>query len=310
MTGYLIDYEGNEYRLPVLFSWSLVHTMGIPADSFEVSFPYEAAMGKILSSAVCFRGIWREETVFHGVVDEYEVNINHNGKSVIMIGRGNGARLLDNESEAVEYEACSLEEILENHVRPCGITDISAEAMPVIPFYTVKNGSSQWKALEEFTRYADGITPRFSKDGKLILSKSDGEKRKLGGGIYDLSLREKRHGIISEMLVKDTSLGRSEIVENAEFIARGGLCRRVITVPRKTGYDAMRYTGGYQIEKSKHDSFVLTLTVPELFAAFPNDVLALNLAGIGLAGEYKVNETECWADARGAGTKIKLVKMG
>ena len=308
MTGYLIDYKGNEYKLPVLFSWSVVHTMGVPSDNFEISCPYDGAMRETLSDATCFRGIWRGDTVFYGVVDEYEVNINENGRTVSIAGRGNGARLLDNESEAMEYGACSLEDILTNHVRPCGITEINAEPMPVVSSYTVQNGSSQWKALEEFCRYSEGVLPRFSKDGRLVLSKRAGEKRKLGGAVYDINLREKRHGIISEILVKDTYLGTSGIVENAEFIARGGACRRIITVPRKTGYDAMRYTGRYQIEQSKKDSFVLSLTVPKLFAAFPNDTVEINLAGLGITGEFKVNETECWADGRGAGTRMKLAK--
>ena len=69
MTGYLIDYNGNEYCLPLLLSWSVTHGLGTPCDAFELSLVYDRDMADILQKTIKFRGVFENETVFHGVVD-------------------------------------------------------------------------------------------------------------------------------------------------------------------------------------------------------------------------------------------------
>ena len=310
MTGYLIDVSGNEYILPPLLSWSVVHTLGLPCESFELCSIFSSDMARRLPTIAGFRGEYNNETVFRGVVDEYEIDISESGSVLRVSGRGMAALLLDNESAAIEYGACTLHDIIRNHVTPCEITDISSQSMPAIWGYTVPSGASHWKALYGFTHFAGGIMPRFSRDGKLVISSDTGPLKVISSesAVFDIKLRERRYGVISEMLVKNAVLGTSDTVRNEEFIARGGRCKRVITVPRKTGYDAMRYTGAFQIENSMKDSYVLCVTVEEVFAAFPNEIVELNFEHLGIQGRYKVSESESWQNEDGAGTRIKLIK--
>ena len=94
--------------------------------------------------------------------------------------------------------------------------------------------------------------------------------------------------------------------ENADFLALGGYSRRVVNVPRTAGYTAMRSTGTYQIARSKEGFRRCSVTVPELFAAFPGDKAVLEDTPLGISGEQLVWSTRCWADENSAGTVIEL----
>lgn len=310
MRGYLIDYQGNKYRLPVLLEWSCVYGLGTPCDAFEISCIYDPEMAAVLPKVYRFQGEWNGKTQFYGVVDEYEVTMDEKGSLLHISGRGLAALLIDNESQAIEYGTCTLADILKNHVRVCGISNIKADAMAAVNGFTVESGTSQWSVLCEFASFAGGITPYFTKTGTLVLSGAPGQTRTMGGnyGKCDIAFRERRYGVISEVLIKNKAANREETVYNTSFKNRGGSCRRVVNVPRKAGYDTMRYTGEYQIRKSAEDSVLLQMTIPELFILFPNDILKLNMESkIGFSGTYKVREAEVWADANGSGTRLEMV---
>ena len=76
------------------------------------------------------------------------------------------------------------------------------------------------------------------------------------------------------------------------MIAKGGQCRRVIYTPARSTWDAMRYTGEYQIRQSRQEESAVTVTLPGSFGAFPGDRVELKLETLGLAGTYRVAETE------------------
>ena len=308
MKVYITDNAGEQYEMPVLLSWSFVHTLGEPADSFEICCLYDASMLETLENAVRLSAEHEGEAVFSGVIDEYQIDAGARGCTVSVSGRGLAALLLDNEAEAAEYGACTLSEVLERHVRPYGIERIEAEDLLTAFGFSVESGASQWKVLKSFTMASGGIVTRFSRDGTLVISERDGALRRLDErAAYELRLRDKRYGVISEVLVKNALLGTSETVKNDEFIQRGGCARRVVNVPKKTGADAMRYTGFYQLEESKKDSRTLRLTVPELFAAFPNDLIELDIKALGVSGVFRVSTSECWADAGSSGTRLELI---
>lgn len=310
MTGYLIDYNGNEYCLPLLLSWSVTHGLGTPCDAFELSLVYDRDMADILQKTIKFRGVFENETVFHGVVDEYEISVDENGSTASISGRGMAAYLLDNEAGAVEYWVCTLGDILNNHVYPFGIQKVKADAMGSAFGYTVESGASQWTALYNFTKYVGNIAPRFSKDGVLILSAAEGDKLVINdwSGAFDLKYCGKRYGVISEVLVKNKALNTSTVVRNEKFIAQGGSCRRVVNVPRNTSYDKMRYTGKFQIDSSEEEQVICSVSLPSQFAAFPNDIVTLQMTQTGIAGEFRVSETTTWANGDSAGTEIKMIK--
>ncbi len=262
MTGYLIDFKGNEYKLPLLISWSVSHGLGTPCDAFEMSFVYDGSMADMLYGAVRFRGVYEDETVFYGVVDEYEISIDAGGATVSVAGRGMAALLLDNEAAAAEYGMCTISDVLNNHVYPWGIKNVKTAPMNNVYGYTVASGASQWSAVYNFAQFSGEVTPHFSKDGTLLLTKPEGKKLTVDewSGAFDIKFAGKRYGVISEVLVKNKALGTSALVKNEKFISEGGSCRRVINVPRRTGYDRMRYTGQFQIERSEEEYMSCTLS--------------------------------------------------
>lgn len=76
-----------------------------------------------------------------------------------------------------------------------------------------------------------------------------------------LAYCDKRYGVIAEALVVDSKAGVKQSVKNEAFCARGGTSRRVFYVPARSGTQAMRYTGEYQIAKSKEGAETLRVTI-------------------------------------------------
>ena len=308
MTGYLTDCGGGTWLLPALLSWDVRHGTGEPCDAFEISFPYRKDMLDMLYRAVRFRGEYGGETVFSGVVDEYTVTADASGLTAAVRGRGLAALLMDNECEAAQYLGAGLDFILRRHVYPWGVTDVRAGAAPAAADLAVAAGDSQWSALKKYCRAARGVNPRFSRDGVLLLDGSDGDARRVDSGTAATAavLKDERYGVISEAVVKNRARGTSETVFNEALAARGGSCRRVISVPRKTGGDVMRFTAKYQIDESARGKRTCEITLPELFAAFAGDTVELTNTAIGLYGSFRILESRCWADENSGGTVLTL----
>lgn len=295
MTGYLEDYNGNVYKLPQLTGWELSYGMGEPCDAFEVEFLYEPSMREMLHAAVRFRAEHEGETVFYGVVDEFEAVAGPDGRKVSVRGRSMAALLLDNEAEAAEYYGATLRFILEKHVIPYGVDRIEYGGGIKAADFTVASGASQWGVLRDFCRYCGGTQPRFSRDGRLLLTGEEGARREINCPVatWEQTWKETRYGVVSSVLVKNRALGLNTLVENSDFIRRGGSCRRVVNVPRKKLYDAMRYTGEYQIAESEKGSVCCTLLLPYAFAAFPADIVELEWSPLEVHGEMKVTQAVC-----------------
>jgi hypothetical protein len=308
LTGYLTDYENTEYRLPELTGWEICHSWGLPADSFQITLAYRGDAASLLGSAVRFRGVYEGKTVFCGIVDEYELGFSGAETLITISGRGLGGLLVDNQCERAEYILCGINDVLSRYVYPLGIDTGECDSMPALTGYTVSSGTSCWNALEQFTRFAGGIIPRFSCDGRLVLTKG-GTGRSIeinGENVTELRAGGRRYGVITEVLVKDAD-GRSQLITNSSPAIKGSIARRVISVPRKTAWDAMRYTGRYQIEKSQEDSFKAEVTLPVPFAAFPGDTVFLSILP-EIDGEYFVRESISSAGENSAVTTLTLIK--
>lgn len=312
MNTYLVDFEGKSYELPVLLEWKLSYGCDLPCDAFEIVFIYDKSMLSTLTNAVRFCAVHEGETVFAGVVDDFEVSVSENGCIVTVNGRGLAALLLDNEAEAAQYYSASLDLILEKYVYPWGVTQVKKNVSFPQQAIVVDSGASMWSVLEDFVWFGCGIKPRFTRDGVLLLGEEAGQCFVVDGNTAATKqvFKSKRYGVISEVLVKNKALGTSDTIENSEFSKIGGCCRRVVNVPRKTRYDAMRATGNYQIAQSQADELVISITVPQIFAAFPGDSIELCNSPLGLSGEFYVSRTRCFADGDKAGTEIILTKQG
>ncbi|MEF9970894.1 MAG: hypothetical protein RR731_01110 [Oscillospiraceae bacterium] len=310
METFLTDFRGGVFELPVLTAWKFSYGAGLPCDAFEICFAYDKSMLSLLSEAVRFRAVFEGKTVFVGPVDEFEVRAGEKGCLASIRGRSLAALLLDNEAEAAQYFSAGLDTILERYVLPWGISDIRKNASPRAQALVVASGSSCWRVLEDFLWFGCGVKPRFSREGVLLLGETPGERLAIDGScaVFEAVLKEKRYGVISEALVKNKALGTVNRVENAEFIQRGGHCRRVVNVPRNTRFDTMRSTGEYQIARSREEEMMLSLSLPTLFGAFPGDVIQLSGTALGLEGSFFVGRSCCFADGEGAGTEIILTR--
>lgn len=295
MTGRIVTCDGTVYDLPPLLEWTVVYTGTVPCDTFAVTCPYKPDMADVLHRAVGFLALNGSTVLLRGIVDEYRVELSENGMDVSVEGRGYAARLLDNESRAITYQGATLQEILHSHVEPYGITWEAAD-LRAASVYTVASGSSQWKALNDFCQTYGGWSPRFSREGTLITrpETDSGNRIQIGDRTPLLSLtkRENHYGVLSEVLVVDKTRNASYSVKDADWIGRGGCCRRVLYTPGKSTSSAMRYTGEYQIAQSRTEEMSIELQLPEVFTAFPGDLVQIQLTGVGMTGEYRVAEAE------------------
>ena len=290
MKGYIMTNGGEEYELPVLLEWQISRTGNVPCDSFALRYPYEAAMAQTLRRAVRFTAREEGNIAFAGVIDECEAECGRDGLTLEISGRGMAALLLDNEAEAATYQRATMREILKNHVTPFGVRCAAWDGAETAGF-RVANGASQWKVLHDFAALHGGIEPYFDKMGTLELRrthKGAGVTIDAQTSVTALAYCDRRYGVIAEALVKKAGVRRS--VKNAAFCARGGTSRRVFYVPAKSGAQAMRCTGEYQIRKSKEGAETLRVTIAGKFSAAPGDIAQVSETKVGVSGRFRVIE--------------------
>ena len=312
MRGRIITSSHRVYDLPVLLRWNMTYTGSVPCDSYTVTWVYDKPMPEPLHLAAGFLALGKDDQVLlRGIVDEYAVELSPEGLTVTICGRGYAARLLDNESRPVTYQGATLEEIVRCHVTPYGITAAEIAPVSATSVYTVASGTSQWKALESFCRTYGGFAPRFRRDGLLVAApeRDDGRRIVIGADspVLSCTLREDHYGVLTEVLVIDKTRNVSYSVKNQDMIDRGGQCRRVVYTPGQSTWAAMRYTGEYQIRRSREEEVTIELELAGCFLAFPGDVVRLRLEALGIDGEYRVAEAENTASPeRGEVSRLTL----
>ena len=75
--------------------------------------------------------------------------------------------------------------------------------------------------------------------------------------------------MLTEVLVIDKTRNVSYSVQNRDMLDRGGQCRRVVYTPGQSTWAAMRYTGEYQIRRSREEELTIELGLAGCFPAFP-----------------------------------------
>ena len=312
MTGRIFTSDHKVYELPALLEWNVVHTGGVPCDSYLVKFLYDREMAPVLQRAAGFIGLEDGQVVARGIVDEYTVELGSDCMTATVSGRGTAARLLDNESRPVTYQNATLEEIVRCHVTPYGIACKELADVRATSVYTVPAGVSQWKALADFCETYGGFLPRFAVNGALVAApEKDSGKRLViddTAPILECVFREDHYGVLTEALVIDKKRNLSYSVKNQDMIDKGGQCRRVVYTPGQSTWAAMRYTGEYQIEQSRREEKEITVTLPGAFLAWPGDRVALDLKRMGLTGIFRVAETENLCSARSGMTVTLTLK--
>jgi len=305
--GRIITCGHETYQMPDLLSWEVRRTGSVPCDSYSITCLYTAEMAPLLHQAVSCLLLAGEQLILHGIADEYVIDRSESGSVVTVSGRGYAARLLDNESRAATYSAATLADIIRNHVTPYGISCASCADTRASGVYTVASGSSQWKALEGFCLTYGGFSPRFAADGSLRASPPEAGNRfsiDAGTQLLSLSKRENHYGVLSEVLVIDKTQNVSYSVKNRDFLDRRGRCRRVLYTPGRSNWASMRYTGEYQIARSKADEISVTAVLPGTAAVSPGDTVYVDVEGI--SGTFHAASVEDAADGAGETTTLEL----
>ena len=312
MTAFLMTGDGTRYELPELLEWELDYSCGTPCDSFRVVSLWQCGNDDVLSRVVRFEAFQGQEQVFAGVVDECEVTWSAQGCRLEVSGRGMAALLLDNEAQGLDYQVATLRDILRDHVLPYGIQVARQEPLPAVERFSIDYGSSEWTVLYEFACYYAGITPRFDRQGRLVLAPWQDEQIRV---VHDrvpvtaLSARDKRYGVLSEIWVREAGKEPAmQTVTNETFKDEGGQCRRMYTMPTKSNYQAMRYQGRYQLDKSASEQLRLEVEIALPFCAWPGDLIRLERTGWGRNGLYRAARVTVRMDAGGYSTRLELVR--
>ncbi len=309
MTGYMTDARGIRWTLPSLLSWRLDYTAGVPCDSFWLRCTWDEDNTTQPGDWVSFEA-WEEgEQVFAGLVDECEVSLSGQGRLLEVSGRGMAARLLDNEALGQDYVTATQADILRDHVTPYGIKTAPGADLPPVSQFSVATGSSEWSVVYEFARYYGGVAPRFDRKGRLVLTGwSDSQERVVGDAapVTALCCRDRRYGVLSQILVRDRWSGQIETVNNEAFLDSGGLARRVITMPERSSYQAMRYSGQFQLDKSATELHRLELTVAQPFCAWPGDLVRVQRSAWDWNGLYRAVQVSVGMDEGGCWSRLEL----
>ena len=311
MTAWVTDAAGVRWSLPQAVSWRFEYTAGVPCDSFWLCCPWDGDNTTRPGDWAGFTAEHGGEQVFTGVVDECEVTLDSRGRRLEVSGRGMAARLLDNEALGQDYISATQADILRDHVTPYGIQTAPGGALPAVGQFSVATGSSEWSVVYDFARYYGGVAPRFDRLGRLVLSGwSDSRERVVDDAapVTALVRRDRRYGVLSQVLVRDRWSGRVETVGNGPFLAAGGQARRIVTMPSRSSYKAMRYTGQFQLDKSASQLQRLEVTVASPFCAWPGDLVQLERSGWDWNGQYRAAQVTVGMDEGGYWSRLELAQ--
>ncbi len=267
----VIELDGVRFR--DLKSWQITYAAGSPTDAWQVTLA--AARPQLSQLHSAHRATLLHEGVrLRGTVDDVTVSLDENGLLAELTGRGPGGVLMDNDAMPAGFVQAGLDDILAAFVTPLGIPLEQAAALPVLADYTVNAGDSCYAALAGYTRWAAGITPRFSPEGGLILlPPGSGARHSLTAvqPILRASVCRSRYGVISRLVQIDSRTGAHTVYAGADDTG----ARRVVLAAE--GCRASGQSPQQRIAQSAKNRLVLDVTLAGLFWAMADDVVEVRL---------------------------------
>ena len=118
--------------------------------------------------------------------------------------------------------------------------------------------------------------------------------------------RDRRYGVLSEILVRDRYSGVVTEVKNDAFRERGGRARRVITMPGRAGRQEMYNAGMEQLRRSRKEWMELEVTIPSPFWAMPGQLVRIERPGGAFNGTFRTAGSTVAADETGYWTRLIL----
>ena len=127
-----------------------------------------------------------------------------------------------------------------------------------------------------------------------------------GAPVTELACRDRRYGVLSRVMVRDRFSGNIQTVDNEDFLTAGGSARRVVTMPGRSNYKSMRYTGRFQLDKSASELERLEITVAQPFCVWPGDLVRVQRSNWERNGLFLVVQTTVGMDGNGCWTRMEL----
>lgn len=156
--------------------WSIESDLLTPADAFELELYTKDAtrLPSVLAEGVPCSLTLGKDRVLTGQVDEFEHDISRQGISMRITGRDRAAPLVDCSAPFVSMREATLAQILDQVVKPLGITQIEIRAAQAKTRrrIQIEPGQSAWEALLQVAE-ANGLWPWIEPDGRLVIGGPD-----------------------------------------------------------------------------------------------------------------------------------------
>lgn len=156
--------------------WSVESDLLTPADAFEMELYTRDTVrlpDVLAEGAPCTLTLGRDR-VLTGQIDEFEHDVSRNGVFIRINGRDLAAPLVDCSSPFVAMRDAGLAEIIEQVVKPLGISqvDIRAASAKTRRRIQIEPGQTAWEALLQVAE-ANGLWPWMEPDGRLVVGGPD-----------------------------------------------------------------------------------------------------------------------------------------
>ncbi|AZF36246.1 Prophage tail protein [Pseudomonas sp. R4-39-08] len=156
--------------------WSVESDLLTAADGFELELYTKDAtrLPSVLAEGAPCSLTLGKDRVLTGQIDEFEHDISRQGISMRITGRDRAAPLVDCSAPFVSMREATLAQILDQVVKPLGITQIEIRAAQAKTRRRVQiePGQSAWEALLQVAE-ANGLWPWVEPDGRLIIGGPD-----------------------------------------------------------------------------------------------------------------------------------------
>lgn len=156
--------------------WSIESDLLTAADGFELELYTKDAtrLPSVLAEGAPCSLTLGKDRVLTGQIDEFEHDISRQGISMRITGRDRAAPLVDCSAPFVSMREATLAQILDQVVKPLGITQIEIRAAQAKTRrrVQVEPGQSAWEALLQVAE-ANGLWPWVEPDGRLVIGGPD-----------------------------------------------------------------------------------------------------------------------------------------
>lgn len=234
--------------------WSVESDLLTPADAFELEIHTKEGtrLPSVVSEGAPCSLTLGGDRVLTGQIDEYEHDVSRRGISIRINGRDRAAPLVDCSAPFVSMKEASLDQIIDQVVKPLGAyqVEIRAEKAKTRRRIQIEPGQTAWEALLQVAE-ANGLWPWVEPDGRLVIGGPDYttppvgvlvmREDGLGNNVERLSVRRSIANRYSQITVLgqhgqyendglDTKRSHMRSVIEDETLARRGVFRPKVVI--------------------------------------------------------------------------------